>query len=177
MAHEYVQVVRDEWVTFPGGELQGKRPKALCPACRATLRREAVERSRRDSPRATRPLCFQCYRADLERERAIAAAAQLDTSSAERFPCQLPLEPVNIGRLSELKIERAEARTVARRGVGACVDRRRRAQIAARHALQAIAAGFRAHDLPSERHRLVVEAIHAAELQLPDAWLPFVVAR
>jgi len=176
MAHEYVQVVRDEWVTFPGGELQGKRPKALCPACRATLQREAIEQGL-NSPRATRPLCFQCYRADLDRERAIAAAAQLDTSSAERFQCQLPLEPVNIGRLSELKIARAEARDVARAGIGAYVDRRRRAQIAARNALQSIAAGLHAHELPPERHRLLIDAIHAVELQLPDAWLPFVVAR
>ena len=22
----------DDWVTFPGGELEGKRPKAVCPA-------------------------------------------------------------------------------------------------------------------------------------------------
>ena len=28
------QVVTDEWVSFPGGELEGKRPKALCGACR-----------------------------------------------------------------------------------------------------------------------------------------------
>ena len=29
------QVVTEEWVTFPGGELEGQRPKALCEACLA----------------------------------------------------------------------------------------------------------------------------------------------
>ena len=28
------QVITEEWVTFPGGELEGKRPKVLCSACR-----------------------------------------------------------------------------------------------------------------------------------------------
>ncbi len=79
-------------------------------------------------------------------------------------------------------------------GVGRYVDKRRHAQIAARHALQRIVAGL-ARDAggsiaslrpgfadvheptPAERERLGAAAIHAAELQLPDAWLPFVVSR
>jgi len=57
------------------------------------------------------------------------------------------------------------------------VDRRRHAQIAARHALQAIAEGLKRHQAAeAERARSMAAAIHAAELQLPVSWLPFVVA-
>ena len=31
------------------------------------------------------PLCFQCYRAELEREKALKAAGQLETASEARF--------------------------------------------------------------------------------------------
>jgi hypothetical protein len=183
MAHEYAQVARDEWVSFPGGELEGKRPKALCPACREALKREAFSAlpSRPSSlsrPSRPRPLCFQCYRAELDRERAIAAAGQLDTASDARFQFQLPLEPINQSRLDSLKAARSEARTAAVQGIGAYVDKRRRAQIAARHALQAIAEGLRAQRISApERRDAITDAIHAAELQLPEAWLPFVVSR
>jgi len=122
-------------------------------------------------------LCFQCYRADLDRERAIAAAGQLDTASDARFQFQLPLEPINAGRLSDLKAARAEARAVSSRGTGVYVDKRRQAQIAARHALQAIASGLAARRLTPGMRPEMMDAIHAAELQLPDAWIPFVVAR
>ena len=178
MAHEYAQVSRDEWVSFPGGELEGKRPKALCPACREALKREALSSgpARLSSP--SRPLCFQCYRAELDRERAIAAAGQLDTASEARFQFQLPLEPINQSRLDSLKAARSEARTASVQGIGAYVDKRRRAQIAARHALQAIAEGLRAQRISApERRDEMTAAIHAAELQLPEAWLPFVVSR
>jgi hypothetical protein len=187
MAHEYPQTVKDEWVSFPGGELEGKRPKALCAECREALKRGAlagtassvIDHSR---PGRSRPLCFQCYRADLDRERAIGAAGQLDTASETRFQFQLPLEPVNRSRLDGLKAARAEVRRASVQGIGAYVDKRRRAQIAARHALQAIAAGLRSrlgsrHDAAPERGHEVIDAIHAAELQLPEAWIPFVVSR
>jgi hypothetical protein len=52
----------DDWVTFPGGELEGKRPKAVCPACREAMNRGFVP--------TARTLCFQCYRAELDRARA-----------------------------------------------------------------------------------------------------------
>ena len=181
MAHEYAQVTRDEWVSFPGGELEGKRPKALCPACREALKREAL--SAHSSRLHPRPLCFQCYRAELDRERAIAAAGQLDTASEARFQFQLPLEPINQSRLDSLKAARSEARTAEVQGIGAYVDKRRRAQIAARHALQAIAEGLRAQRISAperrddERRDDIAAVIHAAELQLPEAWLPFVVSR
>src|SRR5206468_6031069 len=31
------QLVANDWVSFPGGELEGKRPTTLCPACRKAL--------------------------------------------------------------------------------------------------------------------------------------------
>lgn len=161
-------------MSFPGGELEGQRPKAMCRACREALKREALQPTRPTRPTSPtspfRPLCFQCYRAELDRERAIAAAGQLDTASDARFQSQLPFEPINTARLETLKAERAEARVVASHGIGQYVDQRRQAQIAARHALHSIAAGLTARRLPAA-------AIHAAELQLPEAWLPFVVSR
>src|SRR5262249_38948105 len=113
-------------------------------------------------------------RADLERQRAIRDAGELHTASVERFQFQLPFEPVNRPRLQMLKAARAETRTAT----PAHEDKRRRAQIGARHALQQIAAGLHARGLaPADRERAIFQAVHAAELQLPDAWLPFVVAR
>lgn len=173
------QVVTDEWVSFPGGELEGKRPKALCAACREALQREAaspVRHSGRSLP--FRPLCFQCYRADLDRDRAIQAAGELDTASEARFQSQLPFEPVNQARLQMLKADRAAARTASVHGIGQYVDKRRQAQIAARHALQAIAAGLKARQLtPVLQAQALVALTHSAELQLPEAWIPFVMSR
>lgn len=168
------------WISFAGGELQGQRPEALCPSCRETLR--ARTRGGRGAPGADRDregtLCFQCYRAGLDRERALRAAAALDTASEERFQTQLPFEPVDRSRLERLRLDRIGARQAARQGVGRDADRRRRAQIAARHALQSIAAGLRGRQLAApELERELAIAVHAAELQLPEAWLPFVVGR
>src|SRR5260221_8844530 len=183
------QPVDGEWVTFKGGELEGRRPRGLCPACRAQLARLA--RGYRAPSPEPRPICFQCYRVDLERQRALQAAGQLDTASVERFQDGLPFEPVNRARLDALKAERAEARQVLRAGVGHYVDKRRQAQIAARHALQRLAAGLDARALtgtppelldgrqltPVLRDRYAAAPLHAAELQLPEAWLPFVGSR
>jgi len=175
MAHKPAQPIDDEWVEFPGGELEGKRPKALCPGCREQLKRAAAEGSA-ISRQGT--LCFQCYRAELEREKALKAAGELDTSSVERFQDSLPFEPVNRPRLDGLKAERAVSRAAQHAGIGQYTDRRRQAQIAARHALQSIAAGLVVRRLPPEQHeRVMAIAIHAAELQLPESWLPFVIAR
>jgi len=180
MAHEptqvAAQVVESEWITFPGGELEGKRPKAMCQTCREALTRQALGSAGQPSP--SRPLCFQCYRANLDRERALQAAGELDTASDARFQSQLPFEPVNRARLEVLKAERSEARASAGRGNGQYVDKRRHAQIAARHALQQIASGLQARQLAPALHaEVMAAAIHAAELQLPEAWLPFVVSR
>jgi len=187
MAQEITQTVSDEWVSFPGGELEGRRPKALCPACREALKREAAGSGRRSplTPPAcarpagpARPLCFQCYRANLDRERALRAAGDLNTASAERFQSQLPFEPIDRLRLSALKVDRAKARAAAGQGVGRYADKRRQAQIEARRALRVLGNGLRARELPAAvRARIVDAAIHAAELQLPEAWLPFVMSR
>jgi len=173
------EVVMEEWVTFPGGELEGKRPKALCAACREALKRESTTSGPSSSvTRGPRPLCFDCYRADLGRASALRQAGQIDTASEARFQTQLPFEPVNHARLDNLKAARAEAREVASRGIGQYADRRRRAQIQARRALQAIAAGLEARQLtPAAQAQTMASAIHAAELQLPEAWLPYVVSR
>ena len=177
MSAEKHEVVLEEWVTFPGGELEGKRPKALCPACREALNRQSSTPGQQ-SARGSRLLCFDCYRADLSRTRALKAAGELDTASVARFQTQLPFEPVNHSRLDQLKASRAEARAVERQGVGQYVNKRRRAQIEARHALQTIAAGLRARRLTADaRAQAMASAIHAAELQLPEAWLPYVVSR
>jgi hypothetical protein len=179
-----VHVTDGEWVSFPGGELQARRPKALCPACREALKAEVLKAEARQRGPA-RPagrrggtLCFQCYRAELDRERALRAAADLDTASDARFQFQLPFEPVNRARLERLRVERVQARAEAVQGAGRYVDKRRQAQIAARHALQQIAAGLKARQLAGpERDRVLAGAAHAAELQLPEAWLPYVVGR
>jgi hypothetical protein len=172
------QVAEGEWVAFPGGELEGKRPKALCPACREALKRETASSRTRAAASRRRPLCFQCYRAELERERGFQAAGRLDTASDARFQAQLPFEPVNHGRLEMLKAERTTARAASVHGIGAYVNKRREAQIAARHALQAIAAGLKSRKVPpAVEAGVLAAAAHAAELQLPESWLPFVVAR
>lgn len=163
------QPAAEDWVSFPGGELEGKRPKAVCPSCRAAME-QGTSRSG--------TLCFQCYRLELSRERSLRAAATLDTASEERFQSQLPFEQTNRARLAALKAARADARAAARQGVGVHVDKRRQAQIAARHALQRIAAGLDAHRVaPPAVAQALDAATHAAELQLPDAWLPFVLSR
>jgi len=172
------QVVTDEWVTFPGGELEGPRPKALCAGCREALKREAATYGPSGAARRARLLCFDCYRADLARTRALKDAADFDSASDARCQSQLRFEPVNQGRLDRLKTERAEARASGSQGIGQYADKRRHAQIEARHALQAIAAGLKARQLaPAVQAQVLASAAHAAELQLPDAWLPYVVSR
>jgi hypothetical protein len=181
MAHIPAQPLEDEWVGFPGGELEGKRPKALCPACRARLKSasEAGGQAGADARAgAARTLCFQCYRAELDREQALKAAGELDTASVPRFQDMLPFEPVNRPRLEMLKADRVAARAAQHAGIGQYADRRRQAQIAARHALQAIAVGLEARKATLAQHaRVMAMAIHAAELQFPESWLPFVISR
>jgi hypothetical protein len=123
-------------------------------------------------------VCFDCYRASVERERALRAAGELDTATATRFQSALPFEPVNHARLERLRTERVTSQIAARTGVGQYVDKRRQAQIAARHALERIVIGLRERNASTlERDRVLSSATHAAELQLPEAWLPFVVSR
>ncbi len=166
------QSKEEEWVTFEGGELQGKRPEVQCAACRA---RSAGRRAAKSPPARSSTVCFGCYRAALEYERALGAAGRLETASPERFQTLLPFEPVNRARLEKLRADRAVARATMRSGVGLYVDRRRRAQIAARHALQRVAAGVHSRESRAANGALSDAAIRALELQLPDSWLPFVV--
>jgi|SRR5437762_864339 len=152
MAGVINQPVENEWVALPGGELEGRRPKTLCGPCRV----------RRAAGAPARAICFECYRADRRLLDAIKAAGEFESTSDARFQDGLPFEPVNLPRLEHLKAARAAARLQARAGVGQYVDKRRQAQIAARHALNRLGDTLRA------------QAIHAAELQLPESWLPFV---
>jgi hypothetical protein len=191
MGEKQAESLVEEWVTFPGGELEGKRPKALCRQCRealkaAALNKAAPKRVELKGPAQTsagwngagvgarRALCFQCYRAGLDRDRALRAAGDLDTGSNERFQFQLPFEPLNRPRLERLKVERA----LARAAVPVHEHARRRGQIEARHMLQQIAVGLKARGLAAaDRERAIFQAVHAAELQLPESWIPFVVSR
>src|SRR5215471_10316919 len=104
------QIADRDWVAFRGGELEGRPPRVLCQACRARLKQAATEGVALARP-AT--LCFQCYRAEMDRERAVRAAGERDTASEARFQSQLPFEPVNRPRLDALKAERAAAREQA----------------------------------------------------------------
>jgi hypothetical protein len=162
MAVAVHQHAENEWVTLPGGELEGRRPRTLCGPCRV----------RKAAGAAPRAICFECFRADRKRQAGLGAA--LKTASefestregiVARFQNGLPFEPVNLPRLQQLKAERAAARRQASAGAGQYVDKRRQAQIAARHALQRLGEGLK------------TQGMHAAELQLPEAWLPFVASR
>ena len=158
MNNQLNQAVENEWVALPGGELEGRRPKTLCGPCRMRKAAGAPKKA----------ICFECFKADRRREQAIKAAGDFEFDPGHlvaRFQDGLPFEPVDIPRLARLKFERATARRQARAGAGQYVDKRRQAQIAARHALQRLSDGLRE------------QAMHAAELQLPDAWLPFVASR
>ena len=163
--------------------MEGRRPKALCPACRGALKRQAVSPlAPRTAHPAPRTLCFACYRAEIDRQKAIAAAGHLNTASEARFQYQLPFEPVDRPRLDMLKANRAAARLAQRSTAsGPLVDRRRHAQIEARHALQHIAAGLKARAASTterDRARVAMASVfHAAELQLPESWIPFVMSR
>lgn len=149
-----------DWILLPGGELEAPRARALCPTCRRV---------------GVRPLCLSCFRAERDHERKLVAARALSTASEARFQTSLPFEPVNRARLNQLRAERQEARTRERHGVGQYVDKRRQAQIAARHALQRLAEGLRARGIAVPgRHEEITDATRAADLQLPDSWLPFV---
>jgi hypothetical protein len=123
-------------------------------------------------------VCFQCYRDGQRREQLILEAAQRETTSEAQFQWTLPFEPVNARRLESLKALRATDRDTQPGGINGFAERRRRAQIAARHMLRMLEAGLQNEStLAGNRHRALAAAAHVAELQFPDAWLPFVVAR
>ena len=157
--------------------MEGQRPRVMCPVCRLRAFRAAAANPEGRAPRPE-PVCFRCYRVDQARQRALRAARDLCTASEARFQDTLPFEPVNRARLERLRTERTAARAGLKIGTGRFADKRRQAQIAARHALDRIAAGLKSQGVAEPvRHPGIAEAIHAAELQLPAAWLPFVVSR
>ncbi len=167
-----------DWTPFPGGELEGARPRVQCPTCRTRAGRDTAGAGGAGKP----ALCFQCYRADIDRNRKLKAAGELDTASDARFQCTLPFEPVNVSRLARLKVEREEARVKARAGAGSYIEKRHRAQIDARHALARLLQGLKQREVAgvdqAKNRRIAVDmAMHAAEMQLPESWLPFVVAQ
>lgn len=163
------QIPDHDWMPLPGGELEAPRPKTLCPSCRAKLGAGIKP--------AGRTLCFACYRADIERNRRLKRAGELDTASEARFQFALPFEPVNQARLAVLRAERTHE-AVAHRAAQPAAARRRAAQIEARHALARIVEGLKARRLtPPQRAAAFADVTHAAELQLPESWLAYVVAR
>src|SRR5262245_40380140 len=131
------QTAAHEWVSFPGGQLEGQRPRVLCPACRDALKAAARGLARPgDRKRAGATLCFQCYRANLDREQAMRRAGAVDTGSDARFQEQLPFEAIDEARLALLKQERVSTRGELVQGAERFANRRRQAQMAARRALQ-----------------------------------------
>src|SRR5262245_61565358 len=171
------QVSGGEWVSFPGGELEGKRPRALCPACRSSLQRGPTSNNEQKR-RLGRAICFQCYRTELERARALRDAGSINTATETRFQETLPFEPVNRERLARLRAQRLSVRAIEGAGEGGFASRIRQAQIAARRTLQrAVSADVAWEHASTDRRRMVAAAIRAAEMQLPDSWLPFVVSR
>jgi hypothetical protein len=159
-----------EWVLLPGGELEARRPRAWCRACRAAVRGAG-------ETRLSGALCFECYRAERRREAALSAAGRLFTGSAERLQAGLPFEPVNRPRLARLRMERLALRT-AERTSHPHADRRRRAQLEARRTLSALAQGLWVRAVPATVHRPTPEAAaRAAAGPFPESWLPFVVGR
>src|SRR5262245_59618162 len=115
------------WMAFPGGELEGARPRALCSACRKALevRARLSKGNGRSSGKAA--LCFLCYRAELDRTRALRAAGAFNAASEERFQESLPFEPVNRPRLAMLKAERLQAQAAGPGSVQSFTQRRYRA--------------------------------------------------
>ena len=165
-----------DWTPFPGGELEGAADTALCPACRLAARDQATGEARCPA------LCFQCFRLGVERNRKLREAGDLNTASEARFQTSLPFEPVNHARLTRLKAERQQARTMAREGVGVYIEKRRRAQVEARHALVTIFQGLKQRRLTSASEWVTTRSTcpvppNASDLQLPASWLPFVAAQ
>lgn len=172
------QSLEAQWVPFPGGELEGKRPSVSCPACRAAQPRPTAPSSLAEA--RNRTVCFQCYRADLDRQRAGRAARDigLDPAAATaRFQEALPFEPVDRSRLARLKVERLALVRARHAGLGQYGHRRRQAQIAARHTLQRLASGLASRQQTSLVDGGLVNVVTIHGVPLPASWLPFVVAR
>ena len=176
------QVVELEWVPFSGGNLEARRPQALCAPCAAKRRRGTRAGLLAGAARSRNaPLCFECFRTGLERERALMSARDIHTASEARFRYLLPFEPVNHERLERIRAERTKAFSAMETALGRLKPRRRKAQITARRALGEAMASFSG---PRWDGRVAASqtggrasAVRVEELQFPESWLPFVVAR
>jgi hypothetical protein len=164
-----------EWIPFPGDELLGERPPVECAGCR----NRASGVAGAGSPKRT--ICFQCYRAHFERRRRLAASLEALSASEGRFLLTQPFESVDHERLARLRHTRELARADAARL--SRFDRRRRdAQIAARHLLDSGGVAGAAQQRPAVAVSAarVVQAVAsggAVPLQMPLAWLPFLMSR
>ena len=106
------QLALDERWTITARPGRPKATQAVQPICAGCRAREARYGFRDDDPTAERPrtLCFECFRAEIGRRQAVAARLARGWNATQ---ASLPLEQT----LESLR------------------RRRRRAQIAARHAL------------------------------------------
>ena len=91
-------IVEQEWLAFPGGELEARRPRALCSRCREALQ-DRLDRPSSGSA-SNRSICFDCYRADLNRERALFVLGKIDEILAweQRKDTERDTKFVELGR-------------------------------------------------------------------------------
>ena len=119
MAHALEQVnqgqqlaLNDRWRTAPTGWRHRRMQPALCAGCRAREARYGFQDRPDDPLDRPRTLCFECFRMELARRHAVAAQLARGWNAEQ---ARLPLEDT----------------------LATLTRRRRRAQIAARHALGA----------------------------------------
>ena len=74
------ELVENEWVALPGGELEGRRPKTLCGPCR-------VRKAAGASPRA---ICFECFAptVDARRQSRPLASSNRQAKPGSRTACR-----------------------------------------------------------------------------------------
>ena len=94
------------WTTLPRPRTPLRQTPALCAWCQAREARYGFRPDRAD-PLVERPrtLCFECFRAEIERRR----------SAAETIQVRLPLEQT----LQSLRVRRRRAQIAARRALAA----------------------------------------------------------
>ena len=148
------KVLKENGLRFPGGELEGPRPKGLCPACRLRAFRASasqgsgrLERRRTRVPapspwaRASSPYLFPVL------SRRPGARAGVAGGPQPQHRVRGALSRLAAVRAGEPRAARAPARgrwaSDRRSAAARFADKRRHAQIAARHALDRIAAGLR----------------------------------
>lgn len=113
--------------------------------------------------------------------RVLARLARLDTALVARFQEASPFEPVDHVRLERLRAALQREQRVEQAGAGQVTRRldvrRRRAQIAARHALRTVADGLRARQPGVGQPVTSGQRSGSTTIRLPESWLPFAVGR